>query len=142
MSRFTKIGADGAQLAAEATDHVAVLDTKLGLIWSADYVGERHTFADAQEACASLELAGFNDWRAPTVEELFLLADRTKFDPAIDTDAFPSAKNDWCWTSTLDASSPSDYAWYVYFGGGGAFCNGQNDLARVRACRSVSPAGQ
>src|SRR5690242_15993661 len=34
------------------------------------------------------KLGGFDDWRLPTVEELFCLADRSRHSPAIDKDAF------------------------------------------------------
>ena len=36
MSRFTKIGADGAKLADDATEWVAVLDNTTGLLWSVE----------------------------------------------------------------------------------------------------------
>ena len=82
--------------------------------------------------------AGFTDWRMPTAEELFALADRSRHSPAIDTDAFPTCKGGWYWSSTVDASSPSGCAWYVYFYDGGAYYDHQNYNGRVRAVRSVS----
>ncbi len=139
MSHFQKIGADGAQLPDNATDHVAVLDTRTDLMWSAaDITDKPLPFKKCAAACEALTLAGFTDWRMPTAEELFALADRSRHDPAIDTDAFPSCKGGWYWSSTVDASSPSVYAWNVGFGHGGANVNHQNSNGRVRAVRSVS----
>ena len=79
--------------------------------------------------------AGFDDWRAPSVDELFALADRTRVRPAIDTEYFPDTPNDWFWSNTPYAGDPSDCAWFVYFGSGYAFWSGHNFAGCVRACR-------
>jgi hypothetical protein len=115
--QFTKIGADGAKLADDATEWIAVLDNTTSLIWTVEET-KRLTWKKAQAAVAKLDTAGLNDWRLPTVEELFLLADRTKYSPAIDTAFFPGCKSDWYWTSTPVASSPGVFAWAVGFDSG------------------------
>jgi hypothetical protein len=119
-----------------------VTDTRTGLMWSkATLCDDEIDHAKAGDICAALALAGHTDWRLPTVEELFLLADRSKVSPAIDTDAFPDTKSDWYWSSTVHASD-SSYAWIVHFDDGLAYhCHRGNDYAFVRAVRSV-PAGQ
>ena len=106
--------------------------------------------ADALGAVAKLNadaFGGFTDWRLPEVEELFLLADRTRCNPAIDTEFFPACKSDWYWTATDDASEEkseetghSDYAWIVYFSGGYSGLDGRDGHDRVRAVRG--PARQ
>ena len=83
-----------------------------------------------------LDIAG----RLPTIDELFALADRTKYAPAIDTEAFPDTANDWYWTDTPCAWNTSA-VWVVAFGDGDAYGGPRSDLACVRAVRS-SPAGQ
>ncbi len=119
-----------------------ITDTSTNLMWSKATLSQACvTHAQAEGICGDLDLAGHKDWRLPTVEELFPLADRSRQDPAIDTDAFPDTQSDWYWTSTIAAWS-SDLAWYVSFNvgnsgdfhrdGGGAF---------VRAVRAV-PSGQ
>jgi Protein of unknown function (DUF1566) len=135
MSRFTKIGADGAKLGDDATEWVAVLDNTTQLIWTVEET-KRLTWKKAKAAVEKLDTAGFTDWRLPTVEELFLLADRTKHSPAIDTAFFPDCKSDWYWTSTPAAHSPGDCAWFVGFGNGGAGWYGQDGGAYVRAVRA------
>jgi Protein of unknown function (DUF1566) len=135
MSRFTKIAADGAKLADDATEWVAVLDNTTGLIWTVEET-KGMPWKKAQAAVKKLDTAGFKDWRLPTVEELFLLADRTKHSPAIDTAFFPKCKSDWYWTSTPAAYSPGDYAWVVDFDGGGAGWLGQGHDFCVRAVRA------
>jgi hypothetical protein len=141
VSHFQKIGADGAQLPDSATDHVAIIDNRTNLMWSAnDSTDKPLPFKKCAAACKELMIAGFSDWRMPTVEELFLLADRSKHSPAIDTAAFPSCTGGWYWSSDVDASSPSVCAWVVHFGYGFAGCYGQGSSGRVRAVRSVSPS--
>jgi len=132
--RFTKIGEDGALLPADAAEWVAVLDTKTNLMWD---VKARHVknYAGALKVPGKLTVAGFKDWRLPTVEELFLLADRTRVRPAIDTDFFLDTPSDWFWTSTLWASSPSVCAWLVSFGHGYSYWGSQDDEGFVRAVR-------
>jgi hypothetical protein len=142
MSRFTKIDAAGAALPADATAWVAVLDNASCLMWSAEDVGDEHQHAAGESAATSLSLAGFSDWRLPTVEELFPLADRSRVDPAIDLAFFPTCKSDWYWTSSPWAPSPADDAWIVNFTYGFSYGHDRNSHARVRAVRSASPAGQ
>ncbi|MHB8815451.1 MAG: Lcl C-terminal domain-containing protein [Steroidobacteraceae bacterium] len=132
--RFTKIGEDGALLPADATDWVAVLDTRTNLMWDVKARPVKN-YAGALKVPGKLTVAGFKDWRLPTVEELFLLADRTRVRPAIDTDFFPDTPSDWFWTSTLWASSPSDDAWSVYFGNGSSYWGSQSYEGFVRAVR-------
>ena len=143
--RFVKIGANGERLAPDALEWAAVLDDRAGLIWSANDVTKKDVpHKKAEQAVAKLELAGFADWRLPTVEELFLLADRTRRQPAIDTAFFPTCRSDWYWTSTPWAGSPADVAWIVgfFYGGAGGYHRDYDGF--VRAVRSVSraPAGQ
>ena len=134
--RFTKIDAQGQPLAADAAGAVAVIDNTTGLMWDASE-GDRMTWKDAGEHVKTLTLAGFTDWRLPTVEELFCLADRTKFNPAIDTAFFPKCEGGWYWSSTIDASSPGDCAWYVFFSYGYSLCYYlQSYGGLVRAVRS------
>ncbi|MBN8922362.1 MAG: hypothetical protein BGP10_12355 [Rhodanobacter sp. 68-29] len=128
MKRFTDNG-DGT-----------VTDTLTGLMWTKATVATGKTHKQAIAAAKKLDVAGHKDWRMPTVEELFLLADRSRIRPAIDVEAFPDTQNDWYWTSTDSAWAPS-CAWIVSFSGGSASSGGRNYKACVRAVRVVS-AGQ
>jgi hypothetical protein len=121
------------------------------LYWTAnDVTEERVTHDGALAAVAKLNeqaFGGFTDWRLPEVEELFLLADRSKFRPAINTEFFPSCKSDWYWTATDDASEEkdaetghTDYAWFVLFSCGGSYLYHRDLNLRVRAVRG--PARQ
>lgn len=132
--RYVKIAEDGALLAADAAEWEAVLDTRTNLMWAVKVL-PRQTWKKALKAPEKLAVAGFKDWRLPTVEELFLLADRTRFNPAINTDFFPDTPSAWFWTSTVEASSPADCAWVVDFSYGYSYCALQTDGHYVRAVR-------
>ena len=133
---FRKISQDGLWVPNDASEWVAVLDTKSNLMWAVEVLPQQ-TFAAAAESVAKLRTARFADWRVPTVEELFCLADRTRCGPAIDTDYFPETPSDWFWSSTVEASSPSVYAWGVYFGYGYSDWRNQYSEGFVRAVRSA-----
>lgn len=135
MNRFTKVGADGAKLGDDAKEWIAVLDNTTALIWTVEET-DRLTWKKAKAAVEKLKTAGLTDWRLPTVEELFLLADRTKHAPAIDTAYFPGCKSEWYWTGTPAAYSPGVYAWYVSFGSGLASWDFQGSDLYVRAVRA------
>src|SRR5690606_33199269 len=98
-----------------AEDTLTVTDTTTGLQWTRDDVSvDDVTHAEAEAAVEQLNADAFadhSDWRLPTLQELFALADHGRHAPAIDTAAFPSCKNDWYWTSTPYAASPADRSW-------------------------------
>jgi len=120
--KFIKIGADGQQLPAEANDHVAVLLPAHGLMFTATSVVDSDVpQEDCEKACKDLTLAGFSDWDLPTIEELSLLVDRSRHDPAIDTDFFRDIQSDWYWSKTPAAwSSASAWGVSFYLGGVGS----------------------
>lgn len=114
-----------------------VTDPRTGLMWTKETLpGGRMTYDEVVKACKVLRVAEHKDWRPPTVEELFALADRSRHSPAIDTDLFPDTKSDWYWTSTLCAWAPS-CAWIVSFSYCGVYYPHRNGYAFVRAVRAM-----
>ncbi len=132
--RFVKIGTDGSVLDPPSTEWTAVLDNKTGLMWALETT-EVGNWSKAEAAAKAVRASGFADWRLPTVEELFGLADRTRHDPAIDTDFFPGTPSDWFWCSTPHAGSPSGFAWGVDFDDGDTDCGSRSGSGFVRAVR-------
>ena len=57
-------------------------DTVTGLQWQVADGGEM-TFAQAQQYCDSLSLAGFTDWRLPTALEAFSILNHQQTNPEI-----------------------------------------------------------
>ena len=142
MNRFTKLDENGTPMPDNASTWVAVLDNTTGLAWAAKHLADGVIdWKGAKEACAAFSLCGQSDWRLPTVEELFALAHRSRFSPAIDTAFFPTTKADWYWSSTPVASAPADYAWDVSFSYGSADSYHQHYTAFVRPVR-VARASQ
>jgi hypothetical protein len=90
-NRFLELDGAGAVL-QKTPSVIARLEPARGLMWGPT-LPEQLAWEAGKTACAEFRLFGFTDWRMPTVEELLLLADRTRFDPAIDTDAFPDTKS-------------------------------------------------
>ena len=136
MIRFVKIDAKGKKLKESARTWDAVLDTTTGLMWSVKEIPKGLPWKQACAVPAKLKTGGFKDWRMPTVEELFALADRSLHSPAIDVAFFPGCKSDWYWTSSPAAYSPGGCAWSVYFSFGNANWYGQGNRAFVRAVRA------
>jgi hypothetical protein len=132
--RFIKLDAAGAPLAADATEWVAVEDTKTGLIWSVAET-KAMTYKKALAYPKTVELCGFTDWRLPECDELLTLVDRSRISPAIAIEFFPNCKNDWYWSATPYAGSPGDYAWLVYFSYGLSYYRNQSSKGLVRVCR-------
>lgn len=77
-----------------------ITDENTGLMWQKE-VGEKLSFADAVASADSFELAGFDDWRLPSIKELYSLidfsgedvsgwdgSDTSDLTPFIDTDFF------------------------------------------------------
>ncbi|MEM5948444.1 DUF1566 domain-containing protein [Spirochaetia bacterium 38H-sp] len=63
-----------------------VTDLVTGLMWEAD-MGEKMTFDEAQEKAKTSRLGGYDDWRIPTIKELYSLINysgRVMGDRAID----------------------------------------------------------
>ena len=113
--KFIKIGADGQQLPQDATKWVAVELPEYGLTFTATSIVDSDVPQEQCEAAAkALTLAGHSDWDLPTIEELSLLVDRSRYEPAINTDFFQDIQNDWYWSKTPAAWSSAS-AWLVYF---------------------------
>jgi len=71
VASLAKIGTAPA-LAVSNNDIVA--DKRLGLVWQRAEDGIERNYEDALSYCRSLKLAGYNDWRLPSKEELQELA--------------------------------------------------------------------
>jgi hypothetical protein len=96
-------------------DKEVVLDTTTNLMWQddADVKTITKNWTDAIDYCEASAFGGFSDWRLPSFNELYLLADRSVYNPAI-SPVFTNVVSSSYWSSTTDASSTT-YAWRVNF---------------------------
>jgi hypothetical protein len=139
---YTKLAADGSDLPADHPNdapnkHLAVrVDHPLlakPIIIAAYRADDDVLFKKAAKVAESHDAYGWS-WRLPTVEELFLVADRTNPIERLDPNFFPDAEGyEYTWSSTVDAESPSDCAWVVYLGFGYSYRFYQSNHYRVRA---------
>lgn len=140
MYKLTKIGADGEALPADATDHQVVrIERDLlakPLFVTAHRSPEAMNWRDAQAWAEGLSINGWK-WRLPTVEEAFMIPDRSRTEePALDPAYFPDCDGEWIWTGTEDAQPPAGFAWFVLLGHGGSLRLHRVHHNRVRAVRA------
>lgn len=140
MIRYTKLAGDGSDLPADAAGHLAVrVDHDLlarPLIVTAHRSEKAMTWTAAKKWAESLDINGWS-WRLPTVEEAFLIVDRTRTqEPALPPEYFPDCNGEWIWTATEDAQPPSGYAWDVGLVVGYSGRGRQGSRNRVRAVRA------
>lgn len=81
-------GQDAQRPGLKATYHDnqdgTILDSVTGLLWTKE-IGEKVSWEAAKANASSLRIGGFDDWRLPTIKELYSLVDfrgHSNFDPA------------------------------------------------------------
>jgi len=113
----------------------SITDNATGLMWQKDTRNHKFNFAEAKEYAATLSLAGFSDWRVPTIQELQSIVDYTNYFLAI----YPmfNCFSSFYWSSTTNANYTS-YAWYVNFYNGNVYSNYKAGSYYVRCVRDIS----
>jgi hypothetical protein len=95
------------------------------------------TWPEATEYCATLPLAGHDDWRLPSQIELASLVDYSNLgegQPPINSAFFPDTPSDAFWSSTKSAGSETA-AWTVYMDVGFTYAYDMTSVGRVRCVR-------
>ncbi len=127
------VGVLSANCVSNGDKTVTCSDTKL--MWQDDSgVGSvSKTWKEAIEYCEDLDLAGYDDWRLPNINELLSIIDKSKYNPAL-KDGFVQRSTNWFWSSTTRASY-TDYAWLVGFYYGDDTWNDKSFHNSVRCVR-------
>jgi hypothetical protein len=134
--RFTRYDLHGVVVPSGG---VAVYDAETNLTWTtAPLECGSVPWKDALQACANYRLFGKDDWRAPTVKERVSIVDYAKIGPALYSE-FSAGGASYEWTSTPDAESPSDFAWFVNLRYGDVDRDYQTNHSYVRAVRAGQP---
>jgi hypothetical protein len=89
------------------------------------------SWSHASETCSSLVYAGFDDWRIPTITELFTLLDFDHWPLVTPVPDNENAQFSGYWSSTsrvfiefnenYGSFDVRDYGWIMFFGGGGVW---------------------
>ncbi len=134
MSRF-KDGGNGTLI--DTQSQRIWLRCSLGMSWtgsSCEGNSLTYSWGAAEAAVVNLnakQVAGHNNWRLPTVEELNTIVERQCFKPAINLDAFPFSPEAGFWSSTT-AAGINARAWIVHFLHGQQYIANQMQDWRVR----------
>ncbi|MEM8535408.1 MAG: DUF1566 domain-containing protein [Chloroflexota bacterium] len=95
---------EGVQPAYQNNGDGTITDLNTGLMWIQD-AGEKTTYADAMAELETYTFAGYDDWRLPTIKELYSLA----LFSGVDASATNSSDVDGLWPLIDD-----DYFVFVY----------------------------
>ena len=113
------------QAEAEAALHPTWTDRDTGLMWAKKDNGSDASWNQARDYCTNLQLAGYNDWRLPTIEELQGIDDSSASVQAVfDEGSIVGVHvkgnlklTGWLWSSSQgDApEKPSQGPWHLNF---------------------------
>jgi hypothetical protein len=101
-----------------APNNLVVQDRITGLMWQRGYEHVAYALADARANCRALTFGGYDDWRLPTMIEMFSILDWTHTNPAINQTGFyfGSVSSPLFWTTTSNPEYPDNGAWVMDFG--------------------------
>ncbi|MCP4697683.1 MAG: DUF1566 domain-containing protein [Gammaproteobacteria bacterium] len=117
-------------------DNGTVTDEIPALMWQQQDDGVQRNRLDAHNYCENLRLAGYENWRLPTIGELGSLVDYRRYDPAIDTNAFPGAKPSVYWSGSSDVIGLAGASWHVHFRDGDVDRSYDDTACYVRCVRA------
>lgn len=95
---------DGLQPSYEDNGDGTVTDLNTGLMWQQVPTTDEFSWQEAVDYCDELIFAGYDDWRIPSLKELFSISDFSSGWPYLDTDYFNLAsgeitKDEQFWSS-------------------------------------------
>lgn len=115
-----------------------VIDHATGLMWQKAGSDSSLTYDKAVDYVKRLnqeQLAGFDNWRLPTIPELVSLLEAEEKNGDVYIDPVFDAKQQWCWSADKRSGS-SGSAWYVSFNLGDVYWDLLHNLRYVRCVRS------
>ncbi len=157
---FTKLDSNGTPLAASATSWSCVKDNVTGMVWEVKttdgsihdqslrykwggvthkgsgygtYYSDWDTLVNGSN---SANFCGFNDWRVPSVTEMFTITDLSVINPPMDTNYFPNSSGVLgYWTNSAHSNFPL-YAWYITINGSQYYATRNSSSVTVQLVRS------
>lgn len=149
--RCTKLAINKTISSNNELEHGVWTDPKTGLMWARISIGQEWNngqcigdadFMDwitAQKACRNFRLAGYHDWRLPTIDELKTIMKKgiSGYNCHHDVLSKPKKRIYGSYWSISECDFYHDFAWIVYFGGGSAGGYSKNNDYYVRAVRTT-----
>ena len=101
-----------------ATNALLAHDLVTGLAWPRSLDPNFTEAVPARTKCQELVFAGYDDWRLPTMIEMFSILDFTRTWPAINTVVFNSGGTSFSllWTTSSNPFYPATGSWVMDFG--------------------------
>jgi hypothetical protein len=104
---------------------------------------ELNTWESALAYCENLNLAGYDDWRLPNINELQSIVDYSRASPALDIAYFHidlsghgEYINPWYWSSTTMPPAGTNFALTITFGAGDTQYVSKDSQLYIRAVRN------
>ena len=113
-----------------------VIDSKTGLMWQ-DNSDAKYTKKDwkgALDFCSELRLAGYDDWRLPTVKELETIVGTSPRNMDIKKGFKNVGGSGYYWSSSTDESNQA-FAWMMNFKRGYEYINYKTYERHIRCVR-------
>ena len=137
--RAVRGGQNNSSLNCVDNSNGTISDWSTGLMWQKYNPGAQFLWQDALAYSENLGLAGYDDWRLPTIKELRSIVDYSRLSPAMNSFYFPETQGKY-WSSTSKTSSPNS-AWWLNSDSGytswGNKLDPMNSKLRVRAVRTI-----
>jgi len=111
-----------------------ITDTETGLMWQKNGASGL-SWSKALSFCNNLNLAQYDDWRLPNIDNLRTLSNFNKNNPASDNKFFPDIFSTPYWSSTSKSDQP-EKAWCIHFGYGNDLYREKNREFNLRAVRA------
>ena len=112
-----------------------VVDTATNLMWqdNADAKTIKKSWNDAIDYCENLTLGGYSDWHLPNYNELWKLADRSRYNPALHQ-VFQNIVSGSYWSSTT-VSGGTIFVDIIDFNNGNSYGTLKSNSDYVRCVR-------
>lgn len=113
-----------------------LIDSKTGLMWQ-DNSAAKYTKKDwegAMDFCSKLRLAGYDDWRLPTIKELETILGTSPRNMDMKKGFKNVGGSGYYWTSSVDESN-KDFAWMMNFKRGYEYINYKTYERYIRCVR-------
>lgn len=123
-----------------------VTHQKTGLMWQRCSIGQTWNGASCTGSALTMSynsaltqtstLAGYSDWRLPTLSELKTIVEYKSYSPAINSTLFPNTSTDYFWSASVYAGN-SISAWMIGFEYGTDFNTYKSDNYKARLVRGT-----